>query len=100
MHSRNRINILLLAFVVVLTSLSVAAVNWVYHTTVVEKLERIEQKEKSLMITTQWRSGGEVRTWTSKWKEYDENEDFDDFIDRHIAEVAAAKVKLPKDPPE
>lgn len=74
-----------------------ALLNWQYHGAVVRRLERIERKEIEQMITTEWISGGKKRTWTSKWKEFDENETMGDFLQRHAAEVAEALRAFPED---
>lgn len=71
--------------------------NWRYKTDLDNRLERIEAKETRKMITTKWVSGGNERTLTSKWREYDENEEFDAFLARHETEVAAAKRRFRED---
>lgn len=94
---------MLLAALAVL-AMGSAAINWIYHGTVVDRLEviRMEQLKEDVMaaagsLTTTWTSGGMERSWTSTWKEFDQSETFDDFLDRHAAEVAACQVKFPKD---
>lgn len=103
MPSRNRINVLLLAFVVVLTSFSVAAVNWVYHMDVSKKLDLVLsdlEKEPIKMIKTTWISGGKRREWTSTRSEFSENETIPELIARHEEELAAVMILLPEDDPE
>ena len=83
-----------------------AAINWIYHGTVVDRLEaiRMEQQMESVMaaggtLTTTWASGGMERSWSSTWKEFDTAETFDEFLDRHAAEVVKCQKKFPKDEP-
>lgn len=74
------------------------AFNWVYHLRVVDRLDRIESKQKKEnleMLTTTWLSGGQRRTWTSTQRE---GETIDDLAVRHAEEVAALQVRFPPDP--
>lgn len=75
-----------------------ALASWAYKGQIMERLDRIEAQETKKMMTTKWMSGGEERTWTSTWKQYDPDEDLEVFFQRHKDEVAAAKRAFPKDP--
>lgn len=71
---------------------------WTYKVELGVRLDRIEAMETRKMITTQWTSGSHPRTLTSKWREYDEAEEFDAFLVRHEAEVEAAQKRFKPDP--
>ena len=86
-----------LAFIALL-SIAIGALNWTYHNQVRDNLQRIERNEDSHMMTTKWVSDGKAREWTSRWKEYDEAETLEKFLERHDDEVEAALRKWPEDP--
>lgn len=78
-------------------TLGTAAINWVYHTSVSNRLTRLQQTERIRVLTTEWISDGDKRTWTSTWKEHDDSESFGEFLKRHATEVKDAKEVFPKD---
>ena len=79
-------------------TLAASAINFAHQRVVVEKIERIQEGEITRMLSTEWTSGGQRRTATSTWKEHDNAETYDEFVQRHIDEVAIAQRLLPPDP--
>lgn len=68
-----------------------------YHVQTLERLAQIERRlnrEEPRVLTTEWQSGGQKRVLTTTRSD---GESFDDFVKRHIQEVADAQVLLPPD---
>lgn len=84
----------------VVSCLSTSILCVVYHQRALDRLSkieaRLEQQGQQRMVASTWTSGGVSRTVTSTRAA---DETFDQLLKRHKAEVAAAMVEFPKDPP-
>lgn len=63
-----------------------------------DQLLNAQERGRSKVITTQWTSGGMRRELTSKWRELNENETYEEFLARHDSEVGQALKVFPRDP--
>ncbi len=54
----------------------------------------VVEKQKGSPMTTPWVSGGVTKSLTTPRRG---DEDYDDWFDRHDAELAAAKIRYPPD---
>lgn len=74
--------------------------SWTYKVQLMDRLDRLESRaeEVAKKMTTKWISGGNERSWTSTWKQFDPSETQEAFLQRHKDEVAIAKKAFPEDP--